>query len=125
MLISIMILSGIGFLVSLYMFYVWMRIKGNSNYKSSCDFSEYISCSKSLKSGYTNPVAGALFYVIVGVLGFYKMMTPLLIVTVIGGLGTCVIAYLIYFKVKTLCLPCTAVFIVNGVLLYFVLQMVR
>ena len=125
MLISIMISAGVGLLVALYFYVTETRMKNNPNYRSVCDISDHISCSKSLKSGYVSPVGAALFYMLVGCLGYFDLVTPLLIITSIGGLGTCVAAYLIYFRVKTFCLPCTAIFITNFVLLYQVILIVR
>ena len=125
MLMFVMGLAGIGLIVSVYMRLVLMNIKKNANHKASCDFSENISCSKSLKSGYSFPTCGILFYSLIGVLGFFDAVFSLLVFAVMAVGCSCLSAYFIWFKVKVLCLPCIVAYAVNGILLFKLIQMWR
>ena len=54
MIISIMILSCLGFFVSLYTFIIEEKIKRDRSYKPVCDISDAISCSKPIMIQYGN-----------------------------------------------------------------------
>ena len=119
------VLAILGFLISYYSLYVEKRFAEEKNYKPICDINDIISCSKAFTSKYgkfagvPNPYLGFVFYLGVfllvangyGVLAFW--------VSVISIAGSLYLAYLQYFKVKTLCLVCTSLYIINILLVVF------
>ncbi len=125
MILSIFVLALIGFGISLYAYFVEGKIKKDADYKPACDLSERISCSKPLKSEYanlfwvSNTLAGMLFYAFVGVLALLDATTFILI----AGIAACVLSlflgYILYFKIKSFCLVCTSLYIVNALILIF------
>lgn len=121
--ISIIILAVLGFGISLYTYVVENKIKKDSNYKPACDLSDRISCSKPMLSPYgnifffSNAVAGMLYYILIGLLAYVQAVNLLLIATVGGFLFSLILAYLLYFKIKAICLLCTSLYIVNIALL--------
>ena len=127
--ISIIIFACIGLCIAVYTYVIERKIKEDPTYKSVCDISDRISCSKPIKSAYanvfffSNAVMGILFYVLVGILAFFHAPILLLITMVAGCISSCVFAYILYFKIKALCLLCTSLYVVNGILLYLVIRM--
>lgn len=123
MMIWFIVLSIIGFSISLYTYIVEQKIKSASSYKPVCDISDKISCSKVMKSQYSNifffsnAVIGMAFYILVAVLAFLHATKLLLIAAICACLVSCVLAYLLYFKIKSFCILCTSLYIVNFLLL--------
>lgn len=117
------VLATIGFALSLYAFIVEQRLKRNTAYKPACDISDRISCSKVAASPYanlffvSNAVVGMLFYVLVMLLAALHYERLLMVVVLGGALMSVYLAYILYAKIKSLCLVCTATYIVNGALL--------
>ncbi len=122
---TFMVLAALGFGISLYTYLLERRVKQEPNYKPVCDLSDRISCSKPMKGPYanifffSNAVVGMMFYVVIGLLAMMHAQTLLFIAALGGCLVSCVLAYLLYFKIKSLCLLCTSLYIINGLLLYF------
>lgn len=127
--ICIILLAGIGFAFSLYAYIVEKKLKNDPTYKPACDISDRISCSKVATSPYanlffvSNAVAGMLFYALVILLavlilhGVLPDERLLMIVLVCGVLMSVYLAYILYTKIKSLCLVCTATYIINAALL--------
>lgn len=122
----IIILAIIGFCISLYAYFTESKIKEDPNYRPACDINDRISCSAPLKSEYanifyfSNATMGMLFYITVGVLAFFNMHRLLLAVSALGLLMTFALAYLLYFKIKSLCIICTSLYMVNILIFLFV-----
>lgn len=118
-----LILSVLGFCIAFYTFLVERKIKSTPRYQPACDINDWISCSKPMKSIYaniffiSNSILAMLFYLLIAGLAF-KDMTFLLFV---ASLGACIVsamlAYLLYFKIKSLCLLCTSLYLINIILL--------
>jgi len=119
----ILLLSVIGFAISLYGFYIEEQLKKNPAYKPLCDLSDKASCTKPIKSsfgkifGVSNTIIGMIFYAGIALLtclGYHQLV-------LIGAIGACVVsvflAYILYFKIKTICLICTLTYAVNVSLL--------
>lgn len=119
----IIIICIAGFAVSLYGFYIEQKIKKDATYKPLCDISDAASCSKPIRSafgnllGVSNMVIGMLFYAAIAFLawaGYYQLVF-------LGAVGACIaslfLAYILYTKIKTFCLICTATYVINGLLL--------
>lgn len=115
----IIILAIIGLFISLYTYWVEQKIKRDSAYKPVCDLSDRVSCSKPMLSPYSNifffsnALIGTTYYIAVIFLSYFNMVKILFII----ALGACVmsagLAYLLYFKIKSLCLLCTSLYIIN------------
>jgi len=124
----IIALASLGFCISLYTYIIEKKIKETPEFKPVCDISDRISCSKPIKSSYSNifffsnAIVGMAFYVVVALLAILQVEWLLLLVTIGGSIVSCFLAYLLYFKVKSLCLLCTSLYIINFLLLLIVLK---
>lgn len=124
MLAQVAFLALLGFGVSAYAYILERRIKRNAQYKAACDLSDQISCTKTFKSPYakmlfgiSNAVVGMVFYAamfIIAVLGLTK-------VAFLGAIAVCIasigLAYILIFKLQTVCLICTTIYGINAALL--------
>lgn len=125
----ILILALVGFCIAVYAYFVESKMKADATYKPACDINDRMSCSKALESPYgniffiSNSVAGMLYYAAVALLAFLGMHTLLMIATTLGLIASLGLAYLLYFKIKTICLVCTSLYIVN--ILLFVIAIAR
>jgi vitamin-K-epoxide reductase (warfarin-sensitive) len=128
MVMIIIILALIGFCISLYTYTVEKKIKDEPDYKPVCDLSDRISCTKPMKSPYanlffaSNAVAGMGYYLLVALLAFFNLNLLLVIATIGGCLVSAVMAYLLYFKIQSLCILCTSLYVVNILLLLCALK---
>lgn len=119
---SVLVLAGIGFVLSLYAFIVEKKLKQDPTYKPACDIADRISCSKVATSPYanlffvSNAVIGMAFYVLVMLLAWLGYEQALKIAVAAGVLMSLYLAYILYTKIKSLCLVCTATYIVNAAL---------
>ena len=119
------ILAVIGFLLSLYAFYVEKKFEANNKYHAACDINDRVSCTKAFKSKYghtfgiSNSIFGMIFYVIVFVLLFMNFTNIVFYLSTLSLLGSIYLAYILYFKVKSFCLVCNAIYIVNILLFVF------
>jgi vitamin-K-epoxide reductase (warfarin-sensitive) len=117
------VLAAIGFCISLYAYLTEKKIKEDPNYKAACDLSDTVSCTKPMKSEYanlfyfSNSFLAMLYYISIAVLSFLQLPLPLLIITIAGALFSCFLAYILYFKIKALCLVCTSLYVINALLL--------
>lgn len=129
MITSIFVLAIIGFCISLYTYIVEEKIKREPDFKPVCDLSDRISCSAPMKSKYanlfyfSNAFVGMGYYLIIAIFAFFNLGTLLAIATVCGCLISAVLAYLLYFKIKALCILCTSLYIINIALLILSLRL--
>lgn len=120
------ILSGCGFVVSLYALAVRHKVLRAPSYSPICDIRENISCSKAFGSKYSqtfgipNPLAGMLFYLVIFGLSFsYK---HLVVYPAAGSvLFSLYLAYISYIKQKNFCLVCTFTYLLNIAILIIAL----
>ena len=128
MITSIIIVAIIGFCIALYTFLLEKKVEKDPTFKPVCDISDKISCTKPMKSQYanlfyvSNTIIAMIFYSIVAALAFFHASYFLLGVIIAGCIISCVLAYLLYFKIQSLCLLCTAMYIVNLILLVLILK---
>ena len=127
MIVSALILAILGFAISFYTFTIERKIKQDPDFKPVCDLSDKISCTKPMKSEYahlfyfSNATAGMLFYTVTGALALAHAHA-ILLVTITGAcIASCVLAYILYAKVHAFCLLCTALYVINFMLLYVAL----
>ncbi|MFH0776643.1 MAG: vitamin K epoxide reductase family protein [Patescibacteria group bacterium] len=123
--IFIQILAGLGLLLSLYTLYLHWQSKRAENYKAACDLSDRMSCMKSIRSaegkmfGLPNGVYGIGFYAAIGVATLSEFQNYLWPLAIIGMLFSVYFGYQLYFKVKTFCVVCTSIYLINLLLLIF------
>lgn len=125
MIISIFFLALFGLIVSLYLYRLEKKLQKNRSYKPSCDISDKISCSKAVLSGYgqlfgfSNALMGCFFYATIAILAFLHQTTVLFYLSLFSLFASFFFAYILYFKIKTVCILCTTVYLIN--LLIFLL----
>ncbi len=123
MIVTCIALATVGFCISLYTYITERKVKAMPNFKPMCDISDRISCSKPMKSEYSNifffsnAIIGMGYYVLIALLALYNATTLLLITTIAGCLVSCWLAYLLFFKIKSLCILCTSLYVINFLLL--------
>ena len=119
MLISIVILSVIGFAISLYAYLLEQKVRADSSYKAVCDLSDTFSCTKPILSeygeliGFSNSLVGMAFYILIAVLAFFDRTTLLFYLSGTSLLASAFLAYILYFKIKSVCLICNSIYIIN------------
>jgi vitamin-K-epoxide reductase (warfarin-sensitive) len=122
---SVIVLAIIGFCLSAYAYYLEYKVLGDPSYKPACDLNDRISCTKPIRSAYgkllgiSNSILGMAFYTAIIGLALTHQPHVVQILTLGGLAGTIVFAYVLYFKIKSLCLVCTSLYIVN-ILLFMV-----
>ena len=141
--INIIGLCGIcGIVVTLYAIYVERMAKsksggGQSKYKAICDVNDSMSCTLVLTSKYSkmmgtifnldkdswfnlpNTYYGLLFYVCVTLYPLYPfILIPFREVLLLGAslmsiVSSVMLAYILYFKLKNLCMVCIVTYVIN------------
>lgn len=125
--IVILILAFLGISISLYTNVLEQKIKKMPSYRPMCDISDAISCTKPMKSKYgalfyiSNAWLAFIFYVLVFVFAALHLETLLMVTIIAGCFVSCFFVYLLYFKIKSLCLLCTSLYLINVLLLITVL----
>lgn len=126
MLIIFFILAVIGFCISLYTYLTEKKIKESPEYKPLCDISDRISCTRVMKSEYSNifyfsnALVGMLFYIFIAISALLDATNLISIGVIIADIATCVLAYLLYFKIKSLCILCTSLYVINIIMLILI-----
>jgi vitamin-K-epoxide reductase (warfarin-sensitive) len=121
MLLLILALLGIG--ISAYAYVVEYKLRKDPLYKPVCDISERISCSKPLLSPYanllgiSNAALALAYYFLVAMLALLNADKTLTVVSILGCIASLFFAYVLYFKIRTVCLMCTALYILNFAIL--------
>lgn len=124
MIISIFIIATIGLCISLYGFFVEYKLGQDPTYKPVCDLSDHVSCSKTFLSPYgkilktSNTIVGLLFYSCMMLLAWLGYINLLWYGAVLAAFASVVFAYILFFRVQTICLVCISIYLVNIALLY-------
>lgn len=111
----------IGFLLSIYMGFVYMQLKQNKFYVPLCDLSNRISCSSVLKDSYAkllyipNFVLGLGFYLMCILLYVYEYYVLLFVLTLISLAISLVLGYRLYV-LRKVCVVCVFTYCINIVL---------
>ena len=122
MLLLLKVILGLGILLSIYALHVERNLKKKS-YQAACDFSERVSCSKAFSSPYghlfglSNAFFGLLFYFGMYALLLFHLQFLFFMGAFCSVFGSFYLAYLSYVKLKTFCLVCTSIYLVNILLL--------
>ncbi len=124
---TLYLLALLGLGLSVYSWYVDYRVDNDKTYKASCDINDRMSCTKASKSPYgktfgiSNSFLGMLYYIVIFVLALRGNTVYLLAATSAGLIMSFYFAYLLYFKVKSFCIICNSVYLVNILLFIFTL----
>lgn len=119
MFISIIIIAAIGLCISLYAFFVERKLTENPMYHPVCDLSDRVSCSKTFISPYghlfkySNTIAGAIFYSSMMLLAYLDRLQLIWYGTVAAIIASVIFAYILFFKIRTICLLCISLYLVN------------
>lgn len=118
-------LALIGLVISLYAWLLEQKLTKNPSYKPLCDLSDTVSCTKPIKSSYahllyfSNAAWGIVYYVHVLFLAAFNAPRLLALVTTGGVISSIVLAYILCFKIRSVCLVCISLYVVN-ILLFLV-----
>jgi vitamin-K-epoxide reductase (warfarin-sensitive) len=121
---AIVVLSGIGLLLSLYALYVKRALANNKNYHALCDISEQVSCTKTIGSRYgslfliPNSAFGIVFYGMMMLLGAFDEMRAVFWLSLLAVIGSVYLAYVSLFKLRIVCPVCVAVYALNAALVF-------
>ena len=122
---TILILSCLGLLISLYAFYVKKKMEKDKNYSPVCDLSDKVSCTKAMGSEYgsffivPNSVWGIGFYALVLLLSILGNIEAVIWLSIVAVLGSIYLAYISFFKIKVLCPLCLGIYAINILILIF------
>lgn len=119
---ALILLATAGFSLSFYMFVIERKIKQNPAYKPACNLSDRVSCTKALESAYARPLGVSNAFL--GLL-FYPLLIALMLTypayVYYASLAACCVSFflalILYFRIKTFCLVCSALYVVNALLL--------
>jgi len=118
----VLVLAFIGLIVSLYGIFVERELQRNADYKAACDISDYVSCTRPFLSPYakilgiSNSYASAIYYVIIMTIAVFGHGCLLMMATGIGMIATLFFAYILYCKIKSFCLICNTLYVINIIL---------
>lgn len=119
MTLLIILLSFLGFVISLYAYSVEQQLKKDPTYKPVCNISDRISCTKPIESpygkliGFSNSLLGLIYYPALALLSLFGSNLYLFLATAGSLLFTFYLAYILFFKVRSLCLICLSIYTVN------------
>ncbi|MBI5072623.1 hypothetical protein HZA99_02295 [Candidatus Woesearchaeota archaeon] len=113
------ILLIIGFLLSLYSFYIDKKVEKSKKFKAVCDVTDHMSCSDAARSDYAavggirNSIKGMLFYPLLALLTSLGFASYVFFLASASLLMTLYLVYASYFKLKNYCVVCTLIYLVN------------
>jgi len=119
MMITVIIICIIGLIISAYGIIVERKIQQDALYKPTCDISSAVSCSKPFLSPYgkilgiSNIWASALYYIAMIALATTNYTTIVFMASCMGLLASCAFAYILIFKIQSLCLICVSLYVTN------------
>lgn len=119
--------SVVGLTLAIYAVFVENKTKKDNTYHPVCEINDKTSCKTAFNSEYgkilgiSNAIFGIIFYVTFIILTFTQFTNILLLMSIAAVLGSAYLAYALYFKLRNFCIVCTGTYIVNLVLLYFVI----
>lgn len=124
MILSIFIVATIGLCISLYGLFVENKLTEDPTYHPVCDLSDRVSCSKTFLSPYgkllkvSNTVFAILFYSAMMLLAYLEYIMLLWYGALAALVVSIFLAYILFFKIQTICLFCISLYVVNLALLY-------
>ena len=121
-----MLLSVVGFFISMYAYYIEIMMVKSLTFRPFCDFSDTVTCSEVILSEYgrlfriPNSILGMLFYSAVMFLFNANYLFALFILCILAGMVTLFLFSVLIFRIKKLCILCYSVYIINFVLIVLV-----
>jgi vitamin-K-epoxide reductase (warfarin-sensitive) len=115
----IIILAITGLIISIYGITVERKLQQDEQYKAACDISDMVSCSRPMLSPYntmlgiSNIWASACYYLVIIAIVLLNQPQLLMLITSAGVIVSIVFAYILYVKIRSLCLICTSLYIIN------------
>jgi len=115
----VFVLACIGFALSLYGVMVRRNMQRDLTYKPACDISDRASCSQVFRSEYGSLFGipyvfwGIIYYAALGLVALLDMSFFVSLFSLVGLCATVIFAYILYFKIRTVCVICTSVYVVN------------
>jgi uncharacterized membrane protein len=122
MMTTVIIISLVGLAISAYGIIVERKIQQDALYKPACDISAMVSCSRAFLSPYgkmlgiSNIWAAACYYLAMIAVGLMGYTLLALLISIAGVCVSVAFAYILYFKIKSLCPICTSLYVVNAML---------
>ncbi|RMD67373.1 hypothetical protein D6817_01820 [Candidatus Pacearchaeota archaeon] len=119
------LLALAGFFISLYSFLVTQKLahKKNRNYKPLCDLSDRVSCTRAFTSPhgklfkFHNSLLGMFFYPALILLNILSLTTLIKFLVALAAIFSLWLAYISYIKMRNFCIVCSAIYLVNFLLL--------
>lgn len=117
--LSLIFISLFGLALSFYAYLIERTLAKNPTYKPVCDISDKMSCTAPIKSTYSkllslsNAVWGMLFYTTIILMALLHMKQAALLITTIGIIYSIYLAYILAFKIRSWCLICTSLYIID------------
>ena len=112
-------------LLSIYAFYIEKRVEENKKYKALCDISDKASCTKAFSSSYgkmfiiPNSLMGIIFYAVIIILALLNQTNSIFYLSILSLLITLYLAYILFIKLKNICIVCSLIYAVNILLVIF------
>ncbi len=128
MMLIINLLATLGLISSLYVLKIEFKIRHKKSYKPICDIKKNISCSKTILSKYNdilgipNSLYGIVYYLSILLLSIYNP-DIIFYLSIVGGVFSLIFGYISFFKLKTFCLICNFIYLINILLLISSLYM--
>jgi vitamin-K-epoxide reductase (warfarin-sensitive) len=125
MLHVLLILALIGFAISLYGYITEQKVKKDAAFKAACDISDKVSCTKVMLSPYADLFffstfgIALVYYAFIGILAAFNLINIIFFASIASCLLSCYLAYLLFFKIKLLCVLCVSLYVVNFLMLFF------
>ena len=118
-------LAIFGFFVSAYGWYIERKLQKDATYTPFCDIADKLSCVKAAQSPYShllfvsNSVVAMVFY---AALFCFALMNFTFVVKLFSAAAfgvSAIMAYILFFKIKTACPVCITLYTINIVLFLF------
>lgn len=114
-----LVLAALGFGLSWYAYHVEQYAGKKKGYHPACDINDNVSCTKAFTSAYgttfglSNGTWGMMLYLVMIVLALLGEVQWLFLLSCATVLASIYLAYVLYFKVRTWCIICTSVYVIN------------
>jgi vitamin-K-epoxide reductase (warfarin-sensitive) len=125
--VALRIVASVGFLLATYAIYVERKLQKNAAYQPVCDIGNKVSCKAAFNSEYgkflgiSNAIFGIIFYTAFIATTYTQFTILLWSMSIASVLGSIYLAYISYIKLRNLCIVCTATYLVNTLLLIFII----
>ncbi len=112
-------LCALGFIFSLYLYFVEKKLQANPLYKPACDINDRLSCSTVAQSGYGDmffipfSLMGIFYYPFLAILFWSRLDWLALVITSVSILISLYLAYLQVFKIRAICIVCSVIYLIN------------